>query len=155
MPTPSHKKALSPQSAWSLPQLTVHPAHPSARLGTWTFRVTTVLMGSGGITPEATLRGSGPAPHTDPACLVTKKKIQVGGAPGAPRESSKTRALGAHQEGHPRGTGGQGRLVGGGGAPSWQAGGRIFVAESIGPGRREQEELMQTHWCSCCSLGHK
>lgn len=101
--TPSHKRALSPQTAWPLPQLTVHPAHLSARLGTWTLRVTTVLMGSGGITPEATLRGSGPAPHTDPACLVTQKKIQVGGAPGAPRESSKTRALGAHQEGHPEG----------------------------------------------------
>ena len=45
------EKALSPQSAWPLPWLAAHPAHSSARLCTWTLRVTTVLMGSGGHDP--------------------------------------------------------------------------------------------------------
>lgn len=45
------------------------------------------------MTPEVTLRGSGPAPHTGP---VTQMKTQVRGAPGAPRESNKTRTLEAY-----------------------------------------------------------
>ena len=49
---------------------------------------------------------------------MTQMKIRVSGAPGAPRDSNKTGMLEAHQEGHPGGTGGQERLVGGGVAPS-------------------------------------
>lgn len=48
---PAPKKPCPRQSAWPLPWLAAHPARSSAQLGTWTLRVTTILMGSGGHDP--------------------------------------------------------------------------------------------------------
>lgn len=83
--------------------------------------------------------GSGPAPHTDPACLVTQKK--TGGAPGAPRESSKTRLWEPTRRATQR-DGRSGKAGMGWGLHHGKLG-EDFVAEGIGPRRREQEELMQ------------
>lgn len=54
--TPPTKEPLSCKLPGHCHSSLVHPAHLCSSGGTWTLRVTTVLMGSGGITPEATLR---------------------------------------------------------------------------------------------------